>query len=240
MASASIMDEGSALQEITDVLRSGRKRTKICEELLSDVRSFQLGHKPGAWLVDLCDLDVTKISALIKLFKKGKSLKPAKAFRLNHENGTDLLFCRALTLNDRVTVVDISKKLTEPQILDRNDFLRKMFEEIKGALNSTSEEEPIHTLNCLDSWNVTTVFGLFLNYPVIYWYEGEDNCLSNTDLVVVKVENVSNSRAVTQFSYPAKLRDDIEPFLGGWFSENFQEKEFRMSSQMVNQPYYAL
>ena len=62
-------------------------------------------------------------------------------------------------------------------------------------------------------WNLATVFGAVLGYPVVYYTfpeAGEDNCLANLPLAVYRLGDFSP--APTSFSVPLVL----EPQLGEW------------------------
>lgn len=236
------IEERSALAEIANIMRGKRKRAKISEKVVGDARSFQLGQKPGGWLVDLCQLDHRAVNSLLEYFKRGEGENSAKALELQHRTGNDLVFYRMWDnweiVRRKVTFIDITARLDEPRVIACEDVFDNLadLDRMMGQL----EESCAQTLICKDSWNVSTLFGLFLKYPVIYWYESEENCLSNQDLIVVKIRHKATSRIVSQFSYPASLRYEVENGVQSWFEANFNVKKFEMICDIVNQTYYAL
>ena len=94
-------------------------------------------------------------------------------------------------------------------------------------------------INIGDDINVTTMFGLFLSYPVVYYYDSnlEGNCLSNTDLTVYKIG--SNNLWPVSFSVPTKLlpQTNIPKWLDN-LRTSFSDLDIK--SESVNLPFVAM
>ncbi|XP_041461011.1 UPF0739 protein C1orf74 homolog [Lytechinus variegatus] len=94
------------------------------------------------------------------------------------------------------TLVDVSGKLSNPTLADRSitqeiviiakDILTQIEAEFADPRRSSGEVAV--TIHIEDHWNVSTIFGLLLGYPVLYWYQvdTQDNCLAYTPLSVIK------------------------------------------------------
>ena len=77
-------------------------------------------------------------------------------------------------------------------------------------------------------WNITTLFGLLLDYPVVYWYEDiEDGktCLACKDLIrhilsYSSQESHSNKSPLVSFTIPkCVFNSSIEASIEGWITQ---------------------
>ena len=78
-------------------------------------------------------------------------------------------------------------------------------------------------------WNITTIFGVLLDYPVVYWYDDTINvttCLPHQDLMNYQVINsfkAKNSileRIVYSFTVPiCVISDSLRCSLDAWASK---------------------
>jgi len=72
--------------------------------------------------------------------------------------------------------------------------------------------------------NHTTVFGLLLGYPVVYWYSNvtsADNCLSQVPLRLFRILAVdskadSHSTVIYSFTVPEQLYSHCQSFVDSW------------------------
>ena len=70
--------------------------------------------------------------------------------------------------------------------------------------------------------NRSTVYGLLLGYPVVYWYKditSARNCLEMVQLNVVKVTIVKDGQErclIYSFSYPCALQDSVHKTINMW------------------------
>lgn len=102
-------------------------------------------------------------------------------------------------------IVDISCDRKEPQIATSEIIVDQkcMTVEVMKQISDSAEE--VIDLPSKESWNISTLFGILLGYPVVYYYDisNENNCLSNRDLLVHKI-GIKDIWA-TSFSVPANI-----------------------------------
>ncbi|XP_052273780.1 UPF0739 protein C1orf74 homolog [Dreissena polymorpha] len=112
-----------------------------------------------------------------------------------------------------------------------------------------------------DSSNVSSLFGVLLDYPLVYWYdvsEGNcsDTCLNMVDLTVVSVRTTLeccvvqddakevrqsfDKQVLYQFSYPSALKGHCEQVVVRWKEKladklrcSSDVKQFEFESQNV-------
>lgn len=157
-------------------------------------------------------------------------------------------------------LVDTSASLSTPRALnmeDRTRILEKMLSVVNSALLAKEDEQNVSRdpsavkktisdsipgfikLNLDHSINRTTLFGLLLDYPVIYWYEtqgesGDDgrSCLDMVPLQLTKIsaEMSKHSRegqplqkntavCLYSFSYPDCLHSHLKATVTGWIDK---------------------
>ena len=46
-------------------------------------------------------------------------------------------------------------------------------DQLKTFLDEKSEKI-IFEVQLKDNWNITTIFGILIDYPIVYWYEDEN------------------------------------------------------------------
>jgi len=137
------------------------------------------------------------------------------------------------------TVINISKNLPEPQVatVDIYQKVRKDFRCLFSQINESDED--VIDINIGDDINVTTMFGLLLGYPLVYYYDTnlEGNCLSNRDLTVYKIG--SNNFWPMSFSVPTSPLTQIN--IPKWLDNlrtSFSDLDFK--SESVNLPFVAM
>ena len=149
-------------------------------------------------------------------------------------------------LESPVTFVDVTRTLedgpkvlgTSPLPTDFKDYLvKKITSPCGGDARKVIRVE-------LEGVNGTTVFGLFLGYPVVYWYsngseeDGSDGtCLDGREVVVCKIHcNVMDDVGGLAFSYPKCLSAVLEPKIREWSDA----RSVIVSTEVVNREKYAL
>ena len=137
------------------------------------------------------------------------------------------------------TVIDISNNLPEPGIAAA-ETEQKVHKDFRHLLSQIyASEEDVIDINIGDGINVTTMFGLLLGYPVVYYYDTniEGNCLSNRDLTVYKIG--SNNFWPISFSVPTNLLSQTNIF--DWLDNlrtSFSDLDTK--SESVNLPFIAM
>lgn len=218
--------------------------------LLANILAVDRGIK-RAYLYDLGTPDAYKLSRfLIDLSSTGILHQALNIIEI----GMDCVIVNAheMKVNDLNQIqekfVDVSKRCEGPRILD--SFGKEVIE-VKSAF--------YNICNCLDSGkmtvagesdcpkcNISSLFGLLLNYPVVYWYDtsnGEsENCLANEKLTVVKIQVRVQPKekkcpelhavfgncydfSLFQFSYPSVsvVEKECRPIVRLW-SEHIKER----------------
>ena len=115
--------------------------------------------------------------------------------------------------------VDKFKNMTQDIEIQLRSFL----------LHPSNESEFQREISVKPEWNITTLFGLLLDYPVVYWYEDiEDGktCLACKDLIRYTInynsllESHSNKSSVVSFTIPkCVFSSSIESSIERWITE---------------------
>jgi len=85
------------------------------------------------------------------------------------------------------------------------------------------------TLELNPDINCTTVFGLLLGYPVVYWYSNTasaDNCLSCAPLRVYRISATDNTAdgqpaVIYSFTVPEQLFSEYQLLIDNWQKQLF-------------------
>ena len=96
----------------------------------------------------------------------------------------------------------------------------------------------------LNGVNGTTVFGVLLGYPVVYWYsdrseedDGDGTCLDGREVVVCKIQSNSKDDAGgLTFSYPKCLSGVLESRIRQWADA----RRVTVLKKVENREKYAL
>jgi len=91
--------------------------------------------------------------------------------------------------------------------------------------------------------NRSTVFGLLLGYPVVYWYSNitsADNCLSHVPLRVFRISAVdsvvdSHPTVIYSFTVPQQLYSHCQLLIDNW-----QKRLFTFASRLSVDWVYSL
>ena len=75
------------------------------------------------------------------------------------------------------------------------------------------------TVQMEPGWNLCSVFGMLLGFPVVYYTDTEEgNCLSNVDLTLYRVLTDHCSSSLTSFSVPSTLESEASDKISVWES----------------------
>ncbi|KAM9410574.1 UPF0739 protein C1orf74 homolog [Pholidichthys leucotaenia] len=137
------------------------------------------------------------------------------------------------------------KSMTQSLLL-----LLEEFQQLEGA------ERLVNVAEKCKEWNLCTVFGLLLGYPVTYWFDQTksfDNCLSMTPLMVTtasatwQTNSGSHSCCLYSFSIPAALHRETQSNLETWelqlrerFGQQLSLKDLAISQSTVTLPSVCL
>lgn len=133
-------------------------------------------------------------------------------------------FCSRCDLN----IVNVSKDLEKPQIINDNSKIMKVLNEVVAKIKESKDN-----IIELGSYGTIcpTLFGFLINYPVLYYSDTDENCLSNVELKVFKI--LSSDHVLLSFSVPLeifninpKIQNDVKVFLENFNLENYSIKIF--------------
>lgn len=140
----------------------------------------------------------------------------------------------------KVTVVDVSHSLEMPALCDpaRGEFINmtQSLQLLLKGYEQHDKSEPIYVGEQCEQWNLCTVFGILLGYPVTYWFDQNksfENCLSMTPLTVTTASATWQSGAAGHtccfysFSVPSDLLQETQSNLKSWnicLQEKFQQQ----------------
>ncbi|KAM4588396.1 UPF0739 protein C1orf74 homolog [Odontesthes bonariensis] len=246
----------------------GRKSLSVsqCLELAAQVLAVDLGLKPailydsnGAcaaqikrYLSSLQSLQLVSES-LVTLDLNGNSLiVNTGTVRSNLERVLD---------EDGVAVIDVRHSLEKPAITDsQRGELKSVTQDLLlllGGLQQLEEaEEPLCVGDKCEAWNLCTVFGLLLGYPVTYWFDQTksfENCLTMTPLVVItasatwQADGAGHRCCLFSFSFPAALQEETQSKVEIWklglhmrFEQQLVLKDLSISQSSVTLPSLCL
>ena len=219
------------------------------QELNHDLFCVHLGLKPSL----LFDIGAVTSQALQDLLERLRTLCLITERLCILNVGEDVMICNIQLLKSHLNsvlgeggllpkVVDISKNLKKPQLLncvDSKKLLSRIVSLVLELLSDRNGDQKnginhtdIVTFRPLRDVNVTTLFGLCLGYPVIYYFDNtdgnDDHCLDMEPLVCDKVyfthtegNSYLDSRyencSVFSFSYPEILHKDLAEHTADWF-----------------------
>lgn len=210
-------------------------------DLFTQVLAVDLGLKP-ALLYDYncCNSEQVQqyLSSLQSLQLVSKSL-----FTLDL-NGNTLIINQQIALihiNEilsgvNVGIVDVSHSLKMPALFDqsREEFInmvQKLQLLIKG-FEQHDDCKPLYVGEQCEDWNLCTIFGLLLGYPVTYWFDQRksyENCLTMTTLIVTTasatwmMKDGNYTSCLYSFSVPEDLFHKTQPLLKNW-NNRLQER----------------
>lgn len=235
----------------------------ICLHLAGEVLAVARGLKPAL----LYDHNCAGVSELQRYLKELQELG-FLTLRLHIlEIGENNLIvspghvCQHLeqVLLGAVAFIDVSSSQPHPsicsldQLQDLKVFMVEMIAHLQGLQRDLSLAVSHSKLHSSD-WNLCTVFGLLLGYPVSYTFQlnqGDDNCLALTPLRVFTARIswllgqppvLLYSFSVPESLFPA-LRDIVDNWkkdLRTWFRSQNDFTDLSISSEIITLPAVAL
>lgn len=210
-------------------------------DLFTHVLAVDLGLKP-ALLYDTNGTGSEQVQQYLRCLQTSQLV--SKSLCTLDLNGNTLIVNHEIALfhlNEilncgNVCLVDVSHSLNRPELHDLSraefvDLVQKLQLLIKGFAQH-DYYKPLYAGEQCENWNLCTVFGLLLGYPVTYWFDqtkSYENCLSMTTLMVTTAmatwekDGVCHSTCLYSFSVPADLFHKIQPFLKIW-NDSLQER----------------
>ncbi|CRL00849.1 CLUMA_CG014100, isoform A [Clunio marinus] len=139
--------------------------------------------------------------------------------------------------------VDVSGSLEKPGNFKLNDFnIEKHLEVIRKQIISF-ENDLFVDLEISEEYCVPTIFGYLINYPVLYYYNDENdrNCLSLVDLKVFQI--IRDDEILISFSIPCEIFDqnkEIQEKISFWLHHFQSHDEFEVKQFFTNNPIIIL
>ena len=87
------------------------------------------------------------------------------------------------------SLIDVSENLANPVVADSEalDNTLLMVESVQNQIVATKDSVTVK-IAVQECWNLSTLFGILLGFPVVYYYDtSAGNCLGNRDLAVWRV-----------------------------------------------------
>ncbi|XP_017263513.1 UPF0739 protein C1orf74 homolog [Kryptolebias marmoratus] len=162
---------------------------------------------------------------------------------------------------DSVAVVDVRHSLDGPAVSDARrrelgSAAEGLLTLLEGFQRRGEAEKPLRVGEECEEWNLCTVFGVLLGFPVTYWFdqaESFENCLSMTPLMVVtasatwEAAGARHRCCLYSFSVPAALQEETQTELENWklrLRERFEQqnvlKDLSISQSTVTLPSVCL
>lgn len=225
-------------------LTAGRKSLSVPQslDLAAQISAVDLGLKP-ALLYDGNSAGADQVQQYLSSLQSSQLVSKSLLTLDLNENTliVNPLAVRShveqLFHDNNVAVIDVCHSLEKPAVTDP----------LRGELKSTTHdlllllrELEADVAHCVgeksEQWNLCTVFGLLLGYPVTYWFDQTksfENCLSMTPLVVTTASAIWQADAaghrcrLYSFSVPADLVKEVQSNLENWrlcLQERFQQQ----------------
>ncbi|KAM3621741.1 uncharacterized protein V6R79_015376 [Siganus canaliculatus] len=229
-------------------LSTGRKSFSVHQslDLAVQVSAVDLGLK-AALLYDTNSASADQVQQYLRSLQSSQLV--SKSLLTLNVGGNTLIMNPALVRSiveqllpeGKVSVIDVCHLLEKPVTTDplRRELgnMTDGFLLLLRELEKTEEaEKPYDVGEISEEWNLCTLFGLLLGYPVVYWFDQSksfENCLSMTPLVVTtasatwQVETTAHTCLLYSFSVPAALLQETQSNLEDWklrLQERFQKQ----------------
>lgn len=211
-----------------------RLKREISKKLSFDIRMVALGVKPSLLVDTIAVNDIAQFEKFIVELNTRAPVSFHKASSLKILCVKDDFFIVNLpdllqTIEKRRIYIDVSSKCQEPTLITESSepfgLLRK---EIIASLRKMlieNSEDIVLNLQLKDNWNITSVFGILIDYPVVYWYEIEDikTCLEYQNLLNIKLKSRATiktwtiEREVYSFTIPqCVMNEEVDSFVESW------------------------
>lgn len=215
----------------------GKKKRQIphssCLDMAVQIIAVDLGLKPAV-LYDLNGARAEQIQQYVSsLQEAGVLTTTPQIFTIN---GTCLVvnlnlmkehLSEVLRKNSLLTV-DVCSGKEQPSLMVMDCNTKTMVKDMLEFI--IDQEEQRVSVNVVgeelyDRWNLCTLFGILLGYPISYWFDQAqsfENCLSMTPLVVNKVWvcwpvcDLKHNSCLYSFSVPEVLWAEVDTCIKNW------------------------
>jgi len=223
-------------------LSAGRKSLSVPQslDLAAQVSAVDLGLKP-ALLYDSNGARAEQVQQYLSSLQSSQ-LVSTSLITLDL-NGNTLIVnpvsvksnLERLLHGSGVVVINVCHSLEKPAITERGELksiVQDLLLLLRGFAQLKEAEKPLYVGEESEEWNLCTVFGLLLGYPVTYWFDQTksfENCLSMTPLMVTtasvtwQADTAGHTCCLYSFSVPAVLHKETQSNLEDW-NRRLQER----------------
>ncbi|XP_029947193.1 UPF0739 protein C1orf74 homolog [Salarias fasciatus] len=229
-------------------LRAGRKSLSVTQSLnlAAQVCAVDVGLKPSL-LYDINGADAEQLQEYLSSLQSLQLV--SRSLLVMSLNGNSFIVNPAtvktniqqMLEDSSVAVVDVCHSLESPTIANLQKCeLRSVGQELLNLMEEFEKheeaEKPLYVGEGIEDWNLCSVFGLLLGYPVVYWFDqttGFENCLSMTPLMVItasatwQADATAHRCGLYSFSLPAALQEETQSNLDSWklrLQEKFEQQ----------------
>jgi len=219
-----------------------RMKREMTKNLTFDIGMVCLGIKPSL-LVDVVSVDknLPYLESLITEYNFKANFSSSEKQELKILKIKDDLLIANLpvlfrTIKKRRLYIDASSKYQTPTLITESsqsschNRIKLMTDHIEDQLKTFLDEKSekiIFEVQLNDNWNITTMFGILIDYPIVYWYEDEnaETCLTANELLNIKlqtditVKTWTVKREVYSFTVPVCLiTEEVDSFVETWIT----------------------
>jgi len=227
-------------------LSARRKSLSVTQslDLAVQVSAVDLGLKP-ALLYDSNGTNTERVQQYLSSLQSSQLV--SKSLLTLDLNGNTLIVnpvsvrsnLERLLRDNSVVVINVCHSLEKPAIADRGELksiAQDLLLHLSGFEQLKEAEKPLYVGEKSEEWNLCTVFGLLLGFPVTYWFDQTnsfENCLSMTPLMVTtasatwQADAAGHTCCLYSFSVPAVLHKETQSSLEDWnlrLQERFQQQ----------------
>lgn len=194
------------------------------------------GNPKRGFLYDCGMINVDVLTKLIKKLKQ-ESLIGKDIVVVSVREDIFILNTTKFHQESHHVVIDISGRLTKPT---RMDAMTDMFVRINEQLKAL-QGFAVVDLKLDETWCIPTIFGYLINYPILYYLQGDENCLSLVDLQVFQV--TMKNEALVSFSTPSEIYQhdsSVKEVIDSWLQNFRSDDDFSVKSFIANYPTVVL
>jgi hypothetical protein len=190
-------------------------------EVVNDI--FNPKH---AFLFDCCAVDVDKLNGMIEKLKSDEFIsKEIKIVALKED--FFILNTKKFQHKTNHVIIDASGRLKKPEIKESLE-VQEMLDDIRSQIIAKQDELMIN-LDMKETWSGPTIFGYLINYPILYFVDDDENCLSLIDLKVHQIK--IKDEILISFSVPSEIHDNnliVKQAISSWLSFFHKSDHFKI------------
>ncbi|KAM5181644.1 UPF0739 protein C1orf74 homolog isoform 1-T5 [Mantella aurantiaca] len=210
------------------------RKTSLALKLAAEILFVDCGLKP-AFLYDLSGAGVLQIQGYLKeLHQLGFISGPLHVLNMADtiviiNVSSTVSYLSSLLEREDLHVIDVSAQLKQPEMFnqDRLCQIRSHLSDLLVLLKPHQDTQPgiisAADITCPE-WNLCTMFGFLLHFPVVYWFDASksfENCLSFTPLKHFTVQTTCpevglQKIQVYSFTIPESIYQSVQTLLQMW------------------------